>query len=301
MTQFGYNTKLLYWNKNVRKKQWRRNDWQSREDKDHDLWYGPGPPAKFRWVCGTGVGSNSTFCNGCKHWVHKKCIGLKRLIKDPDYRCTWCTPFARQTTEGSPSWTWQAGGGSFFLLPRRHALCSQWLWTFKHNMCENPLEEVQGAATSSLFPTPLFQDMWLHVQCRVQCFMPMRLGHWQSLKCLQQNERAMIRQFCNVKPKDIVTIRSNEILAQLGIEELDLILKERRLCWYGHCFFVVVFYLGFTALSRIFHLNWADQSSKVGEIRKTWGKPPDHSSAELGFPTCDPSEARTTAVRNLKD
>ena len=48
------------------------------------------------------------------------------------------------------------------------------------------------------------------------------------------DDRAMIRQLCNVRPQDIVTIRSNELLAQLGIEDLDLILKERRLCWYGH-------------------------------------------------------------------
>ena len=41
-------------------------------------------------VCRTGVGSNSIFCNGCKHWVHKKCSGLKRLKQDPDYRCTQC-------------------------------------------------------------------------------------------------------------------------------------------------------------------------------------------------------------------
>ena len=43
----------------------------------------------------------------------------------------------------------------------------------------------------------------------------------------------MIRQICNVKLQDIVTTRSNK-LAWLGIEYLDLILKERRLCWYGH-------------------------------------------------------------------
>ena len=30
------------------------------------------------------------FWNGCKHWVHKKCSELKRLTKDPDYRCTRC-------------------------------------------------------------------------------------------------------------------------------------------------------------------------------------------------------------------
>ena len=44
----------------------------------------------------------------------------------------------------------------------------------------------------------------------------------------------MIRQICNVKPQDIVTTRSSELLSWLGIEDLDLILKERRLSWYGH-------------------------------------------------------------------
>ena len=36
---------------------------------------------------------------------------------------------------------------------------------------------------------------------------------------------------CNVRPQDIVTTRSNELLARLVIEDLDLILKERRLQW----------------------------------------------------------------------
>ena len=51
---------------------------------------------------------------------------------------------------------------------------------------------------------------------------------------LQRNDRAMIRQICNVKPQDTANIRSTELLARLGIEDLDLILKERRLRWYGH-------------------------------------------------------------------
>ena len=44
----------------------------------------------------------------------------------------------------------------------------------------------------------------------------------------------MIRQICNVKAQDTASIRSSELLARLGIEDLDLILKERRLLWYGH-------------------------------------------------------------------
>ena len=55
-----------------------------------------------------------------------------------------------------------------------------------------------------------------------------------SLQRLQPNDRAMIRQICNIKPQDTANIRSTELLARLGIENLDLILKERRLSWYGH-------------------------------------------------------------------
>ena len=44
----------------------------------------------------------------------------------------------------------------------------------------------------------------------------------------------MIRQICNVKPEDVATIRSNKLLKQLEIDELHVILREKRLCWFGH-------------------------------------------------------------------
>ena len=55
-----------------------------------------------------------------------------------------------------------------------------------------------------------------------------------NLKRLQRNDRAMIRQSCNVRPQDIVTTRSNDLLVWLDIEDLELILRERRLQLYGH-------------------------------------------------------------------
>ena len=76
-----------------------RAESKCRKDKDHDLWYGTGSPAEFRRfpcaACRTGVGSNSIFCKGCKHWVHKECSGLKPLTEDPDYKCTRCQGTAR--------------------------------------------------------------------------------------------------------------------------------------------------------------------------------------------------------------
>ena len=42
----------------------------------------------------------------------------------------------------------------------------------------------------------------------------------------------MIRQICSIKPEDVATLRSSKLLAKL--EDLNLILRERRLCWFGH-------------------------------------------------------------------
>ena len=54
------------------------------------------------------VGSNSISCKGCKHWVHKKCNGLKRLTEDSDYRCTRCRGTARPL-DGRPQREVQVG------------------------------------------------------------------------------------------------------------------------------------------------------------------------------------------------
>ena len=50
-----------------------------------------------------------------------------------------------------------------------------------------------------------------------------------DLKRLQRNDRAIIRQNCNVKSDNVATIRSNELLAQLEIDDLDFILRKKRL------------------------------------------------------------------------
>ena len=55
-----------------------------------------------------------------------------------------------------------------------------------------------------------------------------------NLQHLQHNDRAMIRQICSIKPEDVAWVRSSELLAKLQLEDLNLILRERRLRWFGH-------------------------------------------------------------------
>ena len=61
---------------------------------------------------------------------------------------------------------------------------------------------------------------------------------WQltkmNLQCLQHNDRAMIRQICSIEPVDVATVRSSKLLAKFELEDLNLILRERRLRWFGH-------------------------------------------------------------------
>ena len=134
-------------------------------------------------VCRTGVGSDSIFCNGCKHWVHKKCSGLNRLTKDPDYRCTRCQGTARPL-ESRPQKEVQVGPdklevvGSFCYLGDMLSVAGG---------CEpSTTTRVKPPGRSSrscyLFSLPA-TSLSGHVAactalvCGAQCSMPVRLGH----------------------------------------------------------------------------------------------------------------------------
>ena len=54
------------------------------------------------------------------------------------------------------------------------------------------------------------------------------------LQRLRRNDRAMIRQICNVKPDDVATVKSKYLLAQLEIDYIVVNLKEKRLRWFVH-------------------------------------------------------------------
>ena len=176
-------------------------------------------------VCRTGVGSNSIFCNGCKHWVHKKCSGLRRLAKDPDYRCTPWQGTARGL-DRRPQREVQVGSdklegiASFCYLGDMLSAvngCELLTTTSVKTACKKFKELLPVLSSRHLsFKT----HGYVHSSC-VQSAMLHANKTWPltkpNLQPLQQNDRAMIRQICSVKPQGIVTTRSNELLAGLGI------------------------------------------------------------------------------------
>ena len=108
----------------------------------------------------------------------------------------------------------------------------------------------------------------------------------QNLQHLQRNDRAMIRQICNVRPQDIVTTRFNELLMRLGIEDLDLILKERRLRWYGHV------ECSNGAVKTAFHIQ-VDGKRGPGRPKMTWKQLTERDCREWKLSAINPHDRHT--------
>ena len=108
-----------------------------------------------------------------------------------------------------------------------------------------------------------------------------------NLQRLQRNDRAMIRQICSIKPVDVATVRSSELLAKLELEDLDLILRERRLRWFGHVGVLVV-----QSEQRVIYRLMAGGGG-AGRPKLTWKKLTKRDCCEWKLTTVDPQERST--------
>ena len=193
-------------------------------------------------VCRTGVGNNSIYCNGCKLWVHKKCSGLQRLTPNPDYRCARCMGNARPI-DGRPQNEVQVGPEKLEVVA---SFCYLGDMLSAGGGCEIAFTtRVKTASKKFRELLPVLTSRHLSYKTRghvysscVRSAMLHASETWpltkRNLQRLQRNDRAMIRQICSIKPEDVATVRSSELLAKLELEDLNLILRERRLRWFGH-------------------------------------------------------------------
>ena len=107
-----------------------------------------------------------------------------------------------------------------------------------------------------------------------------------NLQRLQRNDRAMIRQICSIKPEDVARVRSSELLAKLQLEDLDLILRERRLRWFGHV-------AHSSGTIRTAYDMKIDGKRGAGRPKQTWKKLTEKDCREWKLTTVDPQERST--------
>ena len=91
----------------------------------------------------------------------------------------------------------------------------------------------------------------------------------------------MIRQICSIKPEDVATVRSTELLAKL-----DLILRERRLRWFGH----VERSSGAISIACDIQI---EGRLGAGRLKQTWKKLTEKDCREWKLTTVDPQERST--------
>ena len=169
--------------------------------------------------------------------MHKKCSGLKHLTEDLDYRCTRCQGTAHPL-DGRPQREVQVGSVKLEVVV---SFCYLGDILSAAGGCElttTPHVKTTWKKFKELIPVLSSRHLSFKTRGRVysscvQSTMLHASETWPllkpSLQRLQQNDRAMIRQICNVKPQDTANIKSFELLAWLGIEDLDLIPKEMAL------------------------------------------------------------------------
>ena len=186
-------------------------------------------------ICRTRVGENSIHCSGCKHWVHKKSSGPKRLKEDANYMCSKCLGTTRPI-DGRPQKEFQVGPDNLEVVA-----------------CFCYLEErLSEAGRCDLATTKCVKTAWKKFKELLPVLSARHLsyktrGHLYSfcvrnamlhasetwpmkkpdLQRLRRNDRAIIRQVCYVKSEDVAIFRSNVLFAQLIIDDLDVILRQK--------------------------------------------------------------------------
>ena len=251
-------------------------------------------------VCRTGVGNNSIYCNGCKHWVDKKCSGLQQLTPNPAYRCARCMGNARPI-DGRPQSEVQVGPDKLEVVA---SICYLGDMLSAGGGCE------MAVTTHVKTAWKKFRELWLVPVLTSSHLSYKTRGHVYSscvrsamllasetcaltkmnLQRLQRNDRAMIRQICSIKPEDVARVRSSELLAKLQLEDLNLILRERRLRWFGHV------ERSSGAIRTAYDMQIDGKrggGGGAGRPTQTWKKLTEKDCREWKLTTVDPQERST--------
>ncbi|XP_048753153.2 uncharacterized protein LOC125664425 [Ostrea edulis] len=130
-----------------------------------------------------------------------------------------------------------------------------------------------------------------HLSCKTRgrvyntCVRSAMLHASEIWALTKPNLHRLLRQICNIKPEDMATVGSTELLGRLGIDYLDLILRERRLRWYGH----VV--RSSSAVKYALNLQVPGRR-RVGRSMLSWRKLTEKDRREWKLSTADPQDRK---------
>ena len=233
--------KLSSWKEAMEKKRLRINMAKTKIlISDHDL-EAKSDPVKWPCsVCRKGVGKNSIYCMGCKHWVHKRCSGIKgRLVDNPSYRCSSCLRTNNVETH----------------IPSKIVVCDEELEvvdSFRYlgdsigqagGCFDATTDRIRSAWKAFHSLLPVLTNSGIAFKVRGHAYMAcvrsvlLYASETWALKTddvhrIKRNDNMMIRWICSAKLADKIPMLN--LRTRLGLHSIDDTLRYNRLRWYGH-------------------------------------------------------------------
>ena len=221
-------------------------------------------------VCNRGVGVNSRLCIGCDKWCHKRRSDLSSFTGIASYTCPVCSGLRQQTSWTDESIVLDSGrleevsmfcylgdmfdceGGAERAV--RHRICVAWCkWRELNSLLSNksiPLKHRARAYSACIRSTITYgAATWALTQ--------------REELLLQSCDRRMLRMICGVSLSDRVP--SIEILRMCELEDILLVVRKRRLAWFGH----IYRRHEDDPLKRIMHIEAPGRRPR-GRPKKTW-------------------------------
>ena len=219
-----------------------------------------------------GVGSNSIFCQSCKHWVHRKCSGISgRLRADLQFVCKHCKG---EITDNAVFPASVMYSGDSLEVVENFCYLGDMLGS-EGGVERSVITRVDIAWRKFRELLSLLTSRVLSVQFRgrlyegcVKSVMLYGSETWavikeEDLDRLDRNDMRMIRWMRNTSLKDRKS--SDELRSRLGIHSNRDVIQARRLRWLGH-------------LERMEGDNWVSKCRDLvvpgtkprGRPRKTW-------------------------------
>ena len=188
-------------------------------------------------VCGKGVGLNSILCTVCGYWCHKRCSGLRSINNAPDFQCSTCTgpnlmeprddlQLEGEAVEEVKEFCYlgdlldSEGGVERTVKMRVSAAWHKW-------------RDISSLLTNKSLP--LKNRARVYDAC-IRSVLLYGAEGWPMTErlanVLTSCDRRMLRYMAGVTWRD--GLRSEEVAVRCGVEMLDVVLRRKRLRWFGH-------------------------------------------------------------------
>ncbi|XP_057298413.1 uncharacterized protein LOC130629284 [Hydractinia symbiolongicarpus] len=227
-----------------------------------------------KWPCGVcrkEVGSNSIFCQTCKHWVHKKCSSISgRLRADIQFVCKRCKGEIIENEVFPALMIYNSGS---LEIVENFCYLGDMLGS-EGGIGRSVTCRIGSAWKKFRELLPLLTSRVLSIEVKgrlyeacVRSVMLYGSETWavkqEDLDRLERNDMRMVTWMCNASLRDRKS--SDDLRSRLSLRRIKDVIQIRRLNWLGH-------------LERMEENNWVRKCRDLivpgakprGRPRKTW-------------------------------